>query len=63
MKVLLMELGLLLQLFQKSFVTYGKWVMNTWLKSIWEKVDKFNITLLCYQSSHQGREIIGLCKQ
>jgi hypothetical protein len=33
-KVLLTELGLLLQPFQKFFVTYGKWVMNTWLKSI-----------------------------
>jgi hypothetical protein len=40
MEVLLTELGLLLQPLQQSFVTYGKWVTNTWLKSIWEKVDK-----------------------
>jgi hypothetical protein len=42
---LLTELGLLSQPLQELFVAYGKWVTNTWLKSIWEKVDKFNITV------------------
>jgi hypothetical protein len=45
MEVLLTELGLSPQPLQESFVAYGKWVTNTWLKSIWEKVDKFNITV------------------
>jgi hypothetical protein len=46
MEVLLTELGLSSQPFQELFATYGKWVTNTWLKSIWEKVDKFNITVM-----------------
>jgi hypothetical protein len=28
-----------------SQVTYGKWITNTCLKSVWEKVDKFNIKI------------------
>jgi hypothetical protein len=44
-EVMLTELGLLPQPFQESFVNHGKWVTNTWLKLIWEKVDKFNITV------------------
>jgi hypothetical protein len=45
METLLIELGLSTQPLQESFVTFGKWVTNTWLKSIWEKVDRFNITI------------------
>jgi hypothetical protein len=45
MELLLTELGVSLQPLQESFVTYGKWITNTWLKSVWEKVDKFNITI------------------
>jgi hypothetical protein len=26
-------------------VQYGKWITNTWLKLIWEKIDKFKITV------------------
>jgi hypothetical protein len=44
MEILLTGLGLLPQPLQESFVTYGKWVTNTWLKSIWEKIDRFDIT-------------------
>jgi hypothetical protein len=45
-EVLLTELGLLPQPLQELFVAYDKsWVTNTWLKSIWEKVNKFNITV------------------
>jgi hypothetical protein len=42
-EVMLTELGLSPQPFQESFVKHGKWATNTWLTSIWEKVDKFNI--------------------
>jgi hypothetical protein len=45
MEILLTKLGLSPQPLQESFVTYGKWVTNTWLKLIWEKVDRFNITI------------------
>jgi hypothetical protein len=44
-EVFLTELGLLSHPLQELFMAYGKWVMNTWLKSIWEKNDKFNITV------------------
>jgi hypothetical protein len=44
-KVFLTELGLPSQPLQELFVAHGKWVTNTWLKSIWEKVGMFNITV------------------
>ncbi len=43
MELLLAELGISAQLLQESYVQYGKWITGTWLKSIWEKVDKFRI--------------------
>ncbi len=47
MKLLLTELGISSQPLplQESYVQYGKWITGTWLKSIWEKVDKFWITV------------------
>jgi hypothetical protein len=45
MEILLTQLGLSPQPLQESFVTYEKWVTNTWLKSVWEKVDRFDITI------------------
>jgi hypothetical protein len=45
MELLLTELGISAQPLQESFVRYGKWITGTWLKSIWEKVDKFRITV------------------
>ncbi len=45
MEVLLTELGMSPQPLQASYTDYGKWVTNTWLKSVWEKVYKFNITV------------------
>jgi hypothetical protein len=43
MELLLMESGISVQPLQESYVRYGKWITGTWLKSIWEKVDKFRI--------------------
>jgi hypothetical protein len=43
MEMMIIELGLSLQPLQESFCTYGKWVTNTWLKLVWEKVKRFNI--------------------
>ncbi len=45
MELLITELGISRQPLQESFETYGKWVTNTWMKSVWEKVSKFNITI------------------
>ena len=39
MELLITELGL------SSQQKYGTWVTHTWLCSLWEKVDKFNITM------------------
>ncbi len=39
------ELGMSLQPFQESFAIYGKWITNTWIKTVREKVSKFNITI------------------
>jgi hypothetical protein len=45
MELILMELVISAQLLQEAYVRYGKWITGTWLKSIWEKVDKFRITV------------------
>jgi hypothetical protein len=41
MELLLTELSISVQLRQELYVRYGKWITGTWLKSIWEKVNKF----------------------
>ncbi len=43
MELILTELGISAQPLQESYVRYGKWIMGTWLNSIWEKVNKFQI--------------------
>ncbi len=45
MELLLTELAISSQPFQKSFAQYGRRITNTWLKLIWEKVGKFKITI------------------
>ena len=45
MELLITELGLSLQPFQQSYKRFGDWVTPGWLKSIWEKVDLFNIRI------------------
>jgi hypothetical protein len=45
MELLITELGLSSQPLCKLFRKYGTWVTHTWLYSLWEKVDKFNITV------------------
>ena len=39
----MVELGLSLQPFQQSYKRFGDWVTDGWLKSIWEKVDLFDV--------------------
>jgi hypothetical protein len=45
MELLLTEMGISSQPLQESYAWYSKWITSTWLKSIWEKVDKFKITI------------------
>ncbi len=58
MEMMIIKLGLSLQPPQESSCTYGKWVTNTWLKLVWEKVDRFNIkveiTPLAIQPPREG---------
>jgi hypothetical protein len=44
MELLLTEMNISSQPLQESYARYGKWITSTWLKSIWEKVNKFKIT-------------------
>ena len=58
MELMIIELGISEQPLGESYLHYGKWVTHCWLKSVWEKVDKFhiNITLapLNIGSPHEG---------
>jgi hypothetical protein len=45
MELLITELGVSSQPFQESYGTYGTWITHSWLKLIWEKAHKFNITI------------------
>jgi hypothetical protein len=45
MELLIKELGLSLQPLQESFSTYGKLITNTWIRLVWEKASKFDITI------------------
>ncbi len=45
MELLITELDISSQPLQESYAKYGKWITHSWLKLIWEKVDKFNVTI------------------
>jgi hypothetical protein len=45
MELLFKVLGISAQPLCESFLKYGTWVTHTWLQSLWEKVDKFDITV------------------
>jgi hypothetical protein len=45
MELLTTELGVSSQPLNESFLKYKKWVTHSWLQSLWEKVDKFNVTV------------------
>jgi len=45
MELFLVELGISAQPLQESYERYGKWITSTWLKSVWEKVNMFSITV------------------
>ena len=43
---LILELGFTDQPFQESYERYGSWVMDCWLKSLWEKCAKFDVKVI-----------------
>ncbi len=45
MELLITEVGISAQPLCQPFLKYGTWVTHTWWQSLWEKVDKFAITV------------------
>ena len=45
MELFIIKLGMDAQPFQVDFMKYGELVSNSWLKSIWEEVHQFGITI------------------
>ena len=43
MELLVIKGGVLTQILAQPFQRYSKWVMQSWLKSVWEKVSMFNL--------------------
>ena len=53
LELMIMELGMSSQPFEVDFIRHGKWVTDSWLKSLWEKSFIFGI---CFE---EGRLKIG----
>jgi hypothetical protein len=45
-ELFVIKLGISLQLFGESYFKYNNWVTRTWMKSVWKKADKLNISIL-----------------
>jgi hypothetical protein len=45
LEFLIFELGISLQPLRQSYTKYEKWVTHNWLKTLWEKLDMFNVIL------------------
>jgi len=45
MELFILELGMGEQPFAVDFARHGSWVTDSWLKSVWEKVDLFGIMI------------------
>jgi hypothetical protein len=43
MELLTVEAGVLLQPLSEPYTQYSKWVTHSWLKSLWEKIDLFQM--------------------
>jgi len=43
MELMIVEGGVSTQILSQHFQQYSKWVTNSWLKLVWEKVDLFNL--------------------
>ena len=45
-EMMILELGIFLQPLQESYKKYLAWATSGWLKSLWEKVNMFDITVV-----------------
>ena len=45
LEFLIFELGISLQPLRQYYTKYEKWVTHNWLKTLWEKLDMFNVIL------------------
>ena len=43
MEMMVLEMGVSAQPLQQSYSEYSDWVTHSWLKTLWEKLDLFNI--------------------
>jgi hypothetical protein len=44
-ELMVIECGVSCQVLAQPYSTLSKWVSHCWLKSVWEKVDMFNLTV------------------
>ncbi len=42
MEMMIIECGISTQILSEPYAQYGKWVTHCWLKTLWEKVDRFH---------------------
>jgi hypothetical protein len=45
MELLVIEAGVSTQILAQAYQPYSIWVTHCWLKSVWEKIDLFNLTV------------------
>ena len=45
MELMVIECGVSCQVLAQPYSTFSKWVSHCWLKSVWEKVDRFDLTV------------------
>ena len=45
MELMVIECGVSCQILAQPYCTFSKWVSHCWLKSVWEKVDLFGLTV------------------
>ena len=43
LEYMVLEMGISLQPLQESYKRYSSWITLSWLKTLWEKCDKFSI--------------------
>jgi hypothetical protein len=65
MELLIIELGLSAQPLQESFKKYGTRVTHSWVKSIWEKVFRYKVSIELgpLMINPPGIETVGSCKR
>jgi hypothetical protein len=44
-EILVIELGMSLQPFQKEYAAYQQWVTHSWIKLVWEKASRVRVEI------------------